>query len=80
MSVLSIRIKDNKRKLLKIISAFEDKTIGSLIESWIDDYIEKNKDKYTQTLTDQELQGILKISEPSFSEWDNDEDEVYNDL
>lgn len=80
MSVLSIRIKDNKRKLLKIISAFEDKTIGSLIELWIDDYIEQNKEKYAQTLTDQELQGVMKISEPSFSEWENDEDEVYNDL
>ena len=26
------------------------------------------------------LKEIMKISEISFSEWDNDEDEVYNDL
>jgi len=41
MSVLSIRINEKKRKLLKIISALEEKTIGGLIESWIDEHIEK---------------------------------------
>lgn len=80
MSVLSIRIKDNKRKLLKIISALEDRTISSLIESWIDDYIDKNKKKYADELAENNLMSVMKVSEPSFAEWDNDEDEVYNDL
>ncbi len=80
MSVLSIRIKDKKRKLLKIISALEDTTISSLIESWIDDYIDKNKKKYANELAENNLISAMKVSEPSFAEWDNDEDEVYNDL
>ncbi len=80
MSILSIRIKDEKRRLLKIISAVEDKTIGFLIESWIDDYVKSHKEQYKSVLSENELQGIMSISEPAFSEWDNDEDEVYNDL
>ncbi|MCH7764576.1 MAG: hypothetical protein IIB95_12710 [Candidatus Marinimicrobia bacterium] len=80
MSVLSIRIKDNKRKLLKIISALEEKTVSGLIEIWIDDYIEKNRKKYAKELAENELIGLMKVSEPSFSEWENDEDEIYNEL
>ncbi|MCH7613017.1 MAG: hypothetical protein IIB45_06620 [Candidatus Marinimicrobia bacterium] len=80
MSVLSIRIKDNKRKLLKIISALEEKTVSGLIEIWIDDYIEKNRKKYAKELAENGLIGLMKVSEPSFSEWENDEDEIYNEL
>jgi RAB protein geranylgeranyltransferase component A len=80
MSVLSIRIKDNKRKLLKVISALEETTISNLVESWIDDYLEKNRKKYNDELSDSSLIHMMKISEPSFEEWDNPEDDVYNDL
>ncbi len=80
MSVLSIRIKDNKRKLLKVISALEETTISNLVESWIDDYLEKNRKKYCDELSDSSLIHMMKISEPSFEEWDNPEDDVYNDL
>ncbi|MBT5775908.1 MAG: hypothetical protein HN927_02345 [Candidatus Marinimicrobia bacterium] len=80
MSVLSIRIKDNKRKLLKVISALEETTISNLVESWIDDYLEKNRKKYSDELSDSSLIHMMKISEPSFEEWDNPEDDVYNEL
>ncbi|MBT4065520.1 MAG: hypothetical protein HOE72_09750 [Candidatus Marinimicrobia bacterium] len=80
MSVLSIRIKDNKRKLLKVISALEETTISNLVESWIDDYLEKNRKKYSDELSDNSLIHMMKISEPSFEEWDNPEDDVYNEL
>ncbi len=80
MSVLSIRIKDNKRKLLKVISALEETTISHLVESWIDDYIEKNRKKYADELSEKGLIQLMKISEQSFGEWDNDEDNIYNDL
>ena len=80
MSVLSIRIKDNKRKLLKVISALEETTSSNLVESWIDDYLEKNRKKYSDELSDSSLIHMMKISEPSFEEWDNPEDDVYNEL
>ncbi|MBL7013290.1 MAG: hypothetical protein ISR83_02610 [Candidatus Marinimicrobia bacterium] len=80
MSVLSIRIKDNKRKLLKIMSAMEETSISHLVESWIDEYFEQNRAKYEKELSQHGLLDIMKISESSFSEWDNEEDEIYNDL
>ncbi len=80
MSVLSIRIKDSKRKLLKVISALEETTISSLVESWIDDYLEKNRQKYAEELSHSSLIHLMKISEPAFEEWNNEEDDVYNDL
>ena len=80
MSVISIRIKDHKQKLLKVISSLEGRTIGNLVEEWIDEYIEKNKKRYQSELEKENLTAIMKISEPSFMEWDNEEDDVYNDL
>lgn len=80
MSVISIRIKDQKQKLLKIISSLEGRAIGSLVEEWIDDYIEKNAKRYQTEIEKENLMGIMKISEPSFMEWNNEEDDVYNDL
>ncbi len=46
----------------------------------IDEYIEKNKDKAMKRYGTENLTEIMKISEQSFMEWDNDEDEIYNDL
>ncbi len=80
MSVISIRIKDNKQKLLKIISSLEERTIGSLVEEWIDEYIEENKKRYQTELEKENLSGIMKISESSFAEWNNEIDDMYNDL
>ena len=77
MSVMSIRIDDEKRKKLKDISSIQGKTMSSIVESLIDDYI----NEYVNEIDNRsELQAIMKVSEPSFDEWDNDEDEVYNNL
>jgi predicted DNA-binding protein len=73
MSVMSIRIDDRKRKAIKAIASLEGKTISGVIEELIDGYIEDKKN----------LPGvseIMRLSESSFMEWDNPEDEIYNDL
>lgn len=80
MSVVSIRIGDSKRRLLKIISSLEDKTIGRLIEEWIDEHMKKHRSRYQDLLEKEHLTGMMRISESSFAEWDNDEDEVYDRL
>lgn len=68
---------DEKRKKLKAIASLQGKTMSGIIEELIDQYIQKyRKDKKEQG----ELKELMKVSEPSFSEWDNPEDEVYNDL
>ena len=45
MSVMSIRIDENKRKVLKIIAAVEGKTMGGIISELIEEYININKKK-----------------------------------
>jgi len=77
MSVMSIRIDDEKRKKLKAIASIQGKTMSSIVESLIDDYI---KEYVNESEHKSELKSIMKVSEPSFKEWDNNEDEIYNDL
>lgn len=77
MSVMSIRIDDKKRKQLKAIASLQGKTMSSIVEGLIDQYITEFYRKHDEA---DELKSIMKASEPSFEEWDNDEDEVYNDI
>ena len=80
MSVMSVRIDDNKRRVLKVIASLEGKTMGGVISELIDDYIRKNKKKISLISEKSNLKEIMALSETSFMEWDNDEDEIYNDL
>lgn len=77
MSVMSIRIPDEKRKQLKAIASLEGKTMSSLVSDLIEEYVAEASIKLKES---KELSEIMKASEASFSEWDNQEDEVYNDL
>ena len=80
MSVMSIRIDDNKRKILKIIASVEEKTMGGIVSSLIDDYIADNKEKIAKLPEADNLTSIAGLSENSFMEWDNEEDEIYDHL
>ncbi|MDA3790594.1 MAG: hypothetical protein PF503_19135 [Desulfobacula sp.] len=80
MTVMSIRIDDVTRKTLKLIAAIEGKSMGSIVSGLIEDYIKENIQK-VQTLSEKDnLHNIMKLSENSFMEWDNDEEEIYNEL
>jgi len=77
MAVMSIRIDGKKKKQLKVIASLKGKSMSSIVEGLVDQYIEE----ITSDIDlHNELQAMMKISEPSFDEWDNDEDEIYNDL
>lgn len=80
MGVMSIRIDDNKRKLLKVIASVEGKTIGAVISGLVDEYISNNKKKLSLISEKPEIRDIMALSEISFAEWDNEEDEIYNNL
>jgi TRAP-type C4-dicarboxylate transport system substrate-binding protein len=80
MSVMSIRINDEKRKLLKVLASVEGETISAVISKLIDGYIEEKKGNIIKLLEADEMKAFTKISEPSFKEWDSDEDEIYNDM
>lgn len=77
MSVMSIRVDDDKKRKLKAIASIQGKTMSSIIENLIDEYI---AEYYSNNEQNEELKSIMKVSEPSFEEWDNDEDDVYDNL
>ncbi len=80
MSVMSIRIDDNKRKALKIIASIEGKTMGGIVSDLIEDYITENMEKVKGLSEKENLREIMNMSEKSFMEWDNEDDEIYNIL
>jgi predicted transcriptional regulator len=77
MAVMSIRIDDKKRKNLKILASIQGKSMGGIVSDLIDEYIDANKDDLPST---KESMYMMQMSESSFEEWDNKEDEIYNDL
>ena len=77
MPVMSIRIPEEKRKKLKAIASIEGKSMSTIMSELIDDYVAETWERLKDR---EELKEIMSVSESSFSEWDNNEDEVYNDL
>lgn len=77
MSVMSIRIPNETRRKLKAIASLQGKTMSALVSKLIEDYVAEASERLGYK---NELNEIMRASEPSFSEWDNDEDEIYNDL
>lgn len=77
MSVMSIRIDDEKRKKLKAIASLQGNTMSSIVEELIDQYIEEftNNDEWSD-----DVKGMMKVSEPAFEEWENHEDAIYDEL
>ena len=80
MGIMSIRIDDKKRKALKVIASLEGKTMGGLVSELLEDYIVKNKKRIVRLGEEAELNELMKLSEISFSEWDNQDDEIYDKL
>jgi predicted DNA-binding protein len=80
MSIMSIRIDDSKRKALKVIASIEGRTMGGIVSELIEEYIIQNKKKIKELSEKENLNEIMKMSEKAFTEWDNEEDEIYNEL
>ncbi len=77
MSVMSIRIPEEKRKQLKAIASLEGKSMSNIVSDLIEEYVVEAQERLQEK---GEILEIMKASEGAFSEWDNEEDEVYNDL
>ena len=80
MGVMSIRIDDQKRKILKIMASIEGKTMGGIVTELIEEYIQKNKSRLITISEKEHLYDIMKLAESSLQEWDNEEDAIYDDL
>lgn len=75
--MMSIRVDDEKKKKLKVIASLKGISMSSIVEELIDQYIEEVKSDIDLA---NEIKAMMKVSEPTFEDWDNDEDEIYNDL
>ena len=80
MSIMSIRIDDKKRKALKVIASIEGRSMGGIVSELIENYVDQNMDKVRELIEKENLNEWMKLSEKSFMEWDNEEDEIYNEL
>lgn len=80
MAVMSVRIDDKKRKALKIIASIEGRSMGGIVTELIDRYIDDKKAVLINLSESENLINLMKLSERSFSDWNNDADEIYDDL
>jgi len=80
MAVMSIRIKDEERKLLKALASLEGRTMTEVVSELLGEYVRKRQAQLVRSGKSLETWGVMKLSEPSFAEWDNEEDQAYDDL
>jgi hypothetical protein len=80
MAVMSIRIKDEERKLLKALASLEGRTMTQVVSEMLGEYIHRRKTQLARSGKSAEVRTIMKLSESSFAEWDNREDDVYDRL
>ncbi len=71
---LTIEIEDVKQKSLENIAAQNGKKVNEFVVEILDDYL------YQKNAENQEVGGLMKLSETSFNEWDNEEDAIYDKL
>jgi len=71
---LTIEIEDVKRKSLEQIARQKGKRISEFVSEILDDYLRQN---ITES---REINNFMKLSETSFSDWDNEEDNIYDRL
>lgn len=71
---LTIEIKDSKQKSLEAMALENGKGVDQFVAEIIDDYLDENNAE------SRELRRIMMLSEPSFDEWNNEEDAIYDSL
>ena len=80
MAVMSIRIKDEERKMLKALASLEGRTMTEVVSEMLGEYVRRRKAQLGRSGKPDEIQAIMKMSESSFGEWDNEEDNIYDSL
>lgn len=80
MAVMSIRIKDQERKLLKALASLEGRTMTEVVSELLGEYLRKRQTQLNRSGQSAEVRAMMRLSESSFAEWDNKEDDVYDSL
>jgi len=71
---LTIEIEEIKQKSLESIAAQKGKKVSEFVIEILDDYLHQ---KEVET---KDISSLMKLSEASFDEWNNEEDAVYDKL
>ena len=71
---LTVEIKDSLQKPLERMATENGKPVGQFVVDIIDDFVGRSFADH------RESQAFMKLSETSFSEWDNEEDAIYDSL
>ena len=80
MAVMSIRIKDQERKLLKALASLEGRTMTEVVSELLGEYVRKRQAQLNRSGKSAEVLALMRLSESSFAEWNNKEDDVYDSL
>ncbi len=80
MAVMSIRIKDEQRRQLKAIASLEGRTMTEVVSELLGEYIRRQKTRLSRQGKSDDVSTLMKLSESSFAEWQNSEDDVYDNL
>lgn len=75
---LVIEIEHSKQKSLETLAEQKGKQVGEFVKEIVDDYLARQANAEKEASL--ETQGLMKLSETSFNEWDNDEDAIYDKL
>ncbi len=76
---IKIPLSGKMKKRLEEIAAIQEKSLISIVNEILQDYIRKlseKSDEKEQAMT----QATMRLSEDAFKEWDNQEDEIYDSL
>jgi hypothetical protein len=80
MAVMSIRIKDEERKLLKALASLEGRTMTEVVSEMLGEYVRRRKAQLIRSGKSGEVRAMMRLSESSFAEWNNKEDDIYDSL
>lgn len=75
---LVIEIEHSKQKSLENLAEQKGKQVGEFVKEIVDNYLARQGNLEKEASF--ETQNLMKLSETSFNEWDNDEDAIYDKL
>lgn len=75
---LVIEIEHSKQKSLETLAEQKGRQVSEFVKEIVDDYLAR--EAAVEKEANFETQGLMKLSETSFNEWDNNEDAVYDKL
>ena len=75
---LVIEIEHSKQKSLETLAEQNGKQVSEFVKEIVDDYLAR--EAAAEKEANFEMQNLMKLSETSFNEWNNDEDAIYDKL